>query len=248
MGDVKNDRGGEAIYNQEDVLNILDEYGSMSKDLVRSELELVANMGAVYCSDLLAQGQQQGLQLCGDIGAVEEETKLEAVASLMDWAGEDEVSLPVRKTMLASLSSNAGGGSGGADAEALRDECRTLGERNQLLQRQTAELLRERSSLASELADLKSQFNSVKAELSNEGKNSAAVQEMEAQLTGTRQMLDSKNAEVERIKEDLNKRLIDSNQFRDMKAILAKKNQQIKELRDKIRQYEPDEDGLIRED
>ena len=46
------------IKNQEDVLALLDEFHSMTKDLTRSELENLGNMSALYAADLLQQSQQ----------------------------------------------------------------------------------------------------------------------------------------------------------------------------------------------
>lgn len=46
--------------------------------------------------------------------------------------------------------------------------------------------------------------------------------------------------------QDLNKRLGESQQFKELKSIIAKKNLQIKELREKLGKYETDgDDGVV---
>jgi len=250
LKEVKEDRGGETIYNQQDVLGLLDEFHSMCKDLTRGELENIGNMSALYGADLLQQAQSQGLQLCGDVGGIEEESRLQAVADLADWAGTAPV--PTRAGILGRLPGAGGSGGGspqGPDTEALVAENKQLQERFRVMQMQCAELLKERSILSEELEGMRSQFGTMKSQLSGDMAAQGAVREMESQLANTKNLLESKQGEVERIKEDLNKRLIDSNQFKDLKAILSKKNQQIKVLRDRLRKYEPDDDaGLVRED
>lgn len=78
----------------------------MVKELTRSELDVLANMMALYAADLLFQGQQSHLNLAADVSAVENEARLAKIAELADWQGSADA--PVKVGGLVAL----GGGGG----------------------------------------------------------------------------------------------------------------------------------------
>lgn len=243
--DIKDERMGETIYNQEDVVCLLDEYGRMVKEIVRQELDGLGNMIALYSSDMLQQAQGQGIQVAGDVSIIEDQSRLSMVAELAEYAGN--AAAPVRKpNNLAALS----GAPTQSNAAALQEENRVLQERFEAMQKQLTDMMRERSSLAEELAELKKTFSTVKAQMGAEMQNNSAVKNMETQLQSTRSLLENKSSEIEKIRNDMNRRLADSHQFKELKGIVAKKNAQIKALRDRLGKYEDDDDavGLIREE
>lgn len=67
--------------------------------------------------------------------------------------------------------------------------------------------MRERSSLSAELTHIKENFGSMKAQMSSDAQNSNAVKDIENQLGSTKAMLDAKTEELEKYRDDLNKRL-----------------------------------------
>jgi len=141
---------------------------------------------------------------------------------------------------LASLSNAPGQSS--SDTE-LREQNKVLQDRYEAMQKQFHEMMKERTSLADELSELKMSFDTMKNRMGAEMQGASAVKEMEQQLANTRSLLDNKSSEVEKIREDMNKRLGDSNQFKELKGIVAKKNTQIKSLRDRLAKYETPDDG-----
>merc|ERR1711862_157916 len=98
------------------------------------------------------------------------------------------------------------------------------------MQTEMSGLLKERSSLAAELEKVKANFKELLTR-SPDSAGSANAVEIERDLNETRLMLDSKNAECDMMKQDLTKRLGDTAQFRDLKALVKKKSDENKELK-----------------
>merc|ERR1719235_218936 len=59
----------------------------------------------------------------------------------------------------------------------------------------------------------------------------AGVAQIEQSLHETQAQLDSKSAEAEQMRRELNQRVGDTQQFRDLKGILKQKTEQVKRLR-----------------
>ncbi len=85
--DLKDDRCAETIYNQEDVVTLLDEFAKMIKEVVKLELDTVTNMMALHTADLFAQAQSRSVQLGSDLSVVEDEARLAKIAELAEWQG-----------------------------------------------------------------------------------------------------------------------------------------------------------------
>merc|ERR1711862_1039347 len=98
------------------------------------------------------------------------------------------------------------------------------------MQTEMSGLLKERSSLAAELEKVKANFKEMLTR-SPDNAGSANAVEIERALNETRMMLDSKNSECDAMRQDLNKRLGDSSQFRDLKALVKKKSDENKQLK-----------------
>ncbi|CAD7966286.1 unnamed protein product [Amoebophrya sp. A120] len=232
--DLKDDRCAETIYNQEDVVTLLDEFAKMIKEVVKLELDTVTNMMALHTADLFAQAQSRSVQLGSDLSVVEDEARLAKIAELAEWQG----TAGNKPAVLASLGSAAAGGS----SDELVKENQMLQERYQSIQKQLSEMMSERSALKEELAQIKTSFSTIKDRMGADLQSTSMVKDLEGQLKNTKMLLDSKASEAEKAREDLTRRLGDSSQFKDLKNIVAKKNQTIKQLRERLRQYEGDGD------
>merc|ERR1712118_86262 len=137
----------------------------------------------------------------------------------------------------------------GANAQELRDlkqENRQMLDRYQQMQKQVSDLLKERSMLTDELEGVKATFLGLKEQLQM-GRADAA-ESMEIALMNARTQLDQRTAELEVLSNDLNKRVGDSSQFKEMRSIIAKKNQQIKDMRARLAMYEPHDDVIVDDD
>lgn len=240
--DIKDDRCSDDVYNRDDVQSIMDSYCIQVSASVKEELEKVANLSAVYVSQLLQQAQISGLQLETDISIIEDQSRIDSIQELAKFGAAPP---QPKRASLPQLSAQGYSNDPNLlqECQDLKEENRKMADRFQQMQTQTTELLRERASLSSELEKVKENFKRVRAEMSAQGGTASAqgIQEIETSVVETKKMLDDKKAECEEMRQDLKKRLGDSAQFRELKAIIAKKNQMIKDLRARLAQYEVDD-------
>lgn len=115
-------------------------------------------------------------------------------------------------------------------------------DRYQQMQKQVSQLLQERTVLSEELATVKTNLKALKR--SNAENDSAGAAAVDAQLREAQASLARKKEECDSTKKDLNKKLNDTTQFRDLKTIVTKKNAQIKDLRSRLAKYEPQDDAV----
>lgn len=238
--DVKDDRCSDDVYNRDDVRSIMDSYCIQVSSAVKEELEKVSNLSAVYVSQLLAQAQAASLTLETDISLIEDQGRIEQIKELASMKPGPPVP---KRGPLPQL--NAQGYSNDPallqECQDLKEENRKMADRFQQMQAQTTDLLRERASLSGELEKVKENFKRVRAEMAGAQLSAGGIQEIENSLGETKKLLDDKKQECEQMRQDLKQRLGDSAQFRELKTIIAKKNQMIKELRARLGQYEVDE-------
>lgn len=204
---------------------------------LREEMAQVMDLSAVYVSQLLAQAQLCGISLDSvDVSLVEDQTRIGAIKAL-GGAGAPPPQPP--RPSLAQLQPMLQP-SGTADLamaqemQDLKEENRKLQERYQKMQTETSSLLQERSTLSGELQKVQANFDVFRQQVNASGLDSGSsvnVQQIEASLGETKGLLDAKNAECARLNQEVNQRLGDSSQFKELKAIVKKKSDEVKVLR-----------------
>merc|ERR1711879_299084 len=122
--------------------------------------------------------------------------------------------------------------------EDLREENRQLKDQNLKLETEVAKTKKERAALATELEQVKANF---KQHLQNKhtdsggggggGEGGAALERALAQVKAE---LEEKQKECDAQKKDLEMRLGDSRQFKDLKALVKKKSDEVRELREQL--------------
>jgi hypothetical protein len=229
-----------AIFNRTEVENILLMYSQQVMGHLREQLEMTSNLSAVYVSQLFLQAEQAGLLLqVDDISVVEDQSRLTQIQALQGApppAPKPRAALP---TITASAAPDP---QVLQEMQDLRDSNQQLTERYQAMQGQVSSLLGERSSMSAELDQVKANFEAVMNRMHETGASQdagmqAATQQLEQTLNQTQYNLDTKSAEAEALRRDLDTRLADSTQFRDLKGIVQKKSSEIRALKDMLRQY-----------
>mmetsp|Transcript_11790 Transcript_11790/g.35569 ORF Transcript_11790/g.35569 Transcript_11790/m.35569 type:complete len:278 (+) Transcript_11790:73-906(+) len=211
-----------AIFNYADVRLLLDAYHNQVMASLRDELEKTANLSAVFAAQLLGQAEAAGVTLqVEDISVIEDQNRLGEIGAL------PAVNAPPLAPKKAALT--AVGGTGTADPavlqelQDLKEENRVMKDRNMHLQTEISGALRERSALAAELDQVKTSLTGAQ----QAGGGDANAAEYQRQLT-------EKHAELESLKRELNQRLGDSSQFRELKSIVQKKSAENKELKQRL--------------
>jgi leucine zipper transcription factor-like protein 1 len=226
-----------AIFNCENVQGILAAYQQQAMEGLSEELEKVVKLSAVYCTELMRAAQAQGVNLqAGDISIVEDANRQHQV-NAMTAVGRAP---PARSnSLLPTL-----GGEGRASDPGLlrqledsREETRKMTERYQAMQNEVTSLLQERSSLSSELETVKSSFTELRTYMAAAGSDAASQQragELEQRLVHTQQAATSRDAQLDQMRREMEGRLGDSSQFKQLKTIIKEKNNQIKILRGQL--------------
>eukprot|EP00906_Rhabdomonas_costata_P026703 RCo038031 len=109
------------------------------------------------------------------------------------------------------------------------EEVKLLQDKLKKMQEQYSAVVKQKSALADELQSLKEQSSS-----------SVKDAGLEAELEKLKLELQEKAKETEALGRSMEGKLSESTQFKNLKAMLGQKNEAIKELRQKLRKYEPD--------
>lgn len=218
------------LYNKTDVENLLDTYHAVIVGCIREEVENMVNISAVYVSELYSQAQQLGITLdSADVSLIEDKTRVDQIKMMMSSGGA-----PLLQPM---VSRNATLPTLGAQDPAmlqenqdLKEQNRQMNDRYQQMQHEVSQLLKERSVMLRELEEVKSNFTQLRA-MQPESAGNSQINEIERRCMATQGMLDAKKAECDAMSRDLNQRLGDSTQFKELKAIVKKKSHEVIQLR-----------------
>lgn len=229
----------DAVYNGKEVEDLLQQYHAQLIGALRQELAQIIDFTAVYTSQILSQAQQYGMTLDGvDINMVEDQNRVNALHAMDSSIAPP---MPAQRPTLAALQPT-----GAPDLlmtqkmQDLEEENRQLQARYQKMQSESTTLLHERSGLQAELEKIKTNFDVFRQQVNQAGldsSSSANVQEIEASLASSHNALQARNAEIARMKQEQEARIADSSQFRELKAIVKKKSDEVKLLRRAMQQH-----------
>jgi len=245
--DTKSDRLNDDLYNHDDVENHMDflaeEFSEMSKD----ELTKVTQISAAYIIELLQQAERHRIELSADISIVEDEKRLSEVNDLANnpnWRPP-----PMKKATLSAINSDGPDVHSLQEIQDLKEENRIMQDRYQTMQKQLSQLLAERQTLSEELEIVKTNYKNYKRQTEDQSEDTDSKNNnVVYQLHDARGLLAQKKEECEMMKSDLNKKLNDTTQFKDLKNIVMKKNSMIKDLRNRLSRYEPDDGDVCLSD
>jgi leucine zipper transcription factor-like protein 1 len=139
------------------------------------------------------------------------------------------------------------------EVQSLKEENQQWADKLARVQAQVEEVIQERERLAMELDSAVINLESLKnTQLQGEvhPQQDAHLMEVESRLTQEQAQLVQKAAEVEEMRNRKDSMVVqESAQFKELKKVIAKKNMQLKELRQRLARYEPDDDdALVAED
>eukprot|EP00747_Dinoflagellata_sp_TGD_P169869 gnl/TRDRNA2_/TRDRNA2_199970_c0_seq1.p1 gnl/TRDRNA2_/TRDRNA2_199970_c0~~gnl/TRDRNA2_/TRDRNA2_199970_c0_seq1.p1 ORF type:complete len:294 (-),score=87.29 gnl/TRDRNA2_/TRDRNA2_199970_c0_seq1:58-939(-) len=234
--DYKSDRlmDDQAIYNKGDAEVLVDGLRDQMLTTINEQLHNTVNLTAVYMSQLMAQAESVNFILqVDDISVIEDVSRTDQVSAL---AALPQQPLQPRKqaTLTAIRAAYNNDPAVVGELQEMKEQNRQMMDRYQLMQTEVSSLLQERSALSTELEKVKNNFKNMKLQLSQSEPNAAAhpgLGEFEAALNESQSLLDEKSAQCEQMRRELNARLGDSTQFRDLKALVKKKSDEVKTLR-----------------
>ncbi|XP_058039354.1 leucine zipper transcription factor-like protein 1 [Ahaetulla prasina] len=260
--DLKESRLVEDTFTVDEVTDILDGLQTVVHSEVESELINTTYTNVLLLRQFFSQAEKWCLKLQTDISELENRDLLEQVAEFEKsefTSSNKKLNPELVKTKLTPLHEGA--------SELLNKEIARLHEENEKLKTrlktieiQATNALDEKSKLEKALQTIQiaqgdQKFNTTQdvSELENTMANlkcqfertlqdsTASQKSLEENLMSTKHDLLKVQDQLVLAEKELEKKFQQTAAYRNMKEILSKKNDQIKELRKKLSKYEPDD-------
>ncbi|KAG5268638.1 hypothetical protein AALO_G00214770 [Alosa alosa] len=258
--DLKDSRLVEDTFTVDEVTEMLDGLQMVVRGEVDTELLNMAHTNVLLLRQLFSQAEKFYLRLQSDISELENRDLLEQVAEF-EKADFKSGSKEINRPKLAPL--NEGGVSELLNKEIgrLQEENDKLKARLRTLESQATSALDERSKAERALKDLQvtqgeQQYTVQSQEISSLEDTVASLQAefqkslsaKEASQRDLQENLVSAKHDLLRVQDqlalaekDLDRKFQETAAYRNMKEILSKKNDQIKDLRRRLQKYESDD-------
>eukprot|EP00455_Lapot_gusevi_P025713 TRINITY_DN2714_c0_g1_i1.p1 TRINITY_DN2714_c0_g1~~TRINITY_DN2714_c0_g1_i1.p1 ORF type:complete len:338 (-),score=142.75 TRINITY_DN2714_c0_g1_i1:43-996(-) len=261
--DTKDMRLLEDMYTADDVKNIIDGLCTVIMADVQKEFESVSHKSALYFRQMFAAAEQQNVQLQVNINVLDDESQMGSMRQLEVEKKVEVASIPSLPTLpspmaapkLAPLQPSVDPVSI-AKIKELEEANEKLKSSLNKIQAQWIELQKKNNEMkaqmeASEVAQAAAEraaqealASAAQAQAAANAAMAAAAAAAEVPAPPPAPVADPAEivmlkAQIDGLKTELASRMAQSKQFQEMKKIVNKKNQQIKELRDRLSQVEP---------
>lgn len=266
--ELKDSRLVEDTYTLDEVTDMLDGLCAVVRGEVESELINAAHTNVLLLRQVFSQAEKWHLKLQADISELENRELIEEIAKFEEREFSSGPSTSQSK--LSKLSQvpkleplNEGGGAALLQVEInrLNEENSKLKDRIKILEGKATSVIGERSRLQADLestqaalkakgnvksygkdvADLEEQMAAAKLDLKlSKERGSTQAASLHEELTNCKHEILKLQHDLEEAEKDLAKKFNETTQYKNMKQMLTSKNDQIKDLRARLRKYEPD--------
>ncbi|XP_076014321.1 leucine zipper transcription factor-like protein 1 [Genypterus blacodes] len=261
--ELKESRLVEETFTVDEVREMLDGLQAVVRGEVETELINTAHTNVLLIRQLFSQAEKFYLRLQTDISELENRELLEQVAEFekTDFKSNDKIHQEASKPKLAPL--NEGGVSELLHKEItrLQEENGKLKARLRTLETQAMSALDERTRAERALIDIqKVQGEHQVADQSQEvstledtvaslkedyqrslSANVASQKDLQQNLMSSKHDLLRVQEQLTLAEKELEKKFQETSAYRNMKDMLTKKNEQIKDIRKRLQRYEPNE-------
>lgn len=266
--ELKDSRLVEDTYTLDEVTDMLDGLCAVVRGEVESELINAAHTNVLLLRQVLSQAEKWHLKLQADISELENRELINEIAKFEEREfSPGAQSSQIKLSKLSQTSKleplNEGGGAALLQIEInrLNEENSKLRDRIKILEGKATSAIGEKSKLQAdlestqaalkakgnvkghgkELADLEEQMAATKLDLKmTKEKGSTHAASLHDELTNTKHEILRLQHDLEEAQKDLAKKFNETTQYKNMKQMLTSKNDQIKDLRSRLRKYEPD--------
>lgn len=266
--ELKDSRLVEDTYTLDEVTDMLNGLCAVVRGEVESELINAAHTNVLLLRQVFSQAEKWHLKLQADISELENRELIEEIAKFEEREFSSGPSTSQSK--LSKLSQvpkleplNEGGGAALLQVEInrLNEENSKLKDRIKTLEGKATSVIGERSRLQADLestqaalkakgnvksygkdvADLEEQMAAAKLDLKlSKEKGSTQAASLHEELSNCKHEILKLQHDLEEAEKDLAKKFNETTQYKNMKQMLTSKNDQIKDLRARLRKYEPD--------
>ncbi|XP_046357309.1 leucine zipper transcription factor-like protein 1 [Haliotis rufescens] len=261
--ELRDSRLTEGTFTIDEVTEMLEGLQTVVRSEAESELLNTAHTNVLMMRQMFIQAEKWHLKLQADISELENRDLLEQIKDFE----EREFSGTKRDTeftpsKLAPLNETGGTALLHMKIEELEEENKTLERKLQLYEAQMSDEQKRQLKLSGDLDRLNSQMGSMKGKQggadseeirrkladmqteldSTRKKGQLSEANMETDLAGTKHELLRIREMLEMAEKELEKKVSQTNPFKNLKQMLMKKNDQMKELRKRLSKYETVED------
>ncbi|XP_034428701.1 leucine zipper transcription factor-like protein 1 isoform X2 [Hippoglossus hippoglossus] len=255
--ELKDSRLVEETFTVDEVREMLDGLQVVVRGEVEMELINTAHTNVLLLRQLFSQAEKFYLRLQSDISELENRELLEQVAEFekTDFKTTDKINQETNKPKLAPL--NEGGVSELLNKEIarLQEENNKLKTRLRTLETQAMSALDERTRAERALKDLQKvqgeqqEINCLEdtvAALKEDyerslNANAVSHKDLQENLISAKHELLRVQEQLTLAEKELDRKFQQTAAYRNMKEILTKKNEQIKDIRKRLQRYEPNE-------
>lgn len=260
--ELKSSRLDETTYTIDEVTEMLDGLLSVVRGEVEGELDNTAYTNVLLLRQMFQQAEKWHLKLQADISELENRELIETIADFeeREFAGttrDTDFNSVLRKMKLAPINESGGAALLHMKIEELEKENLKLSEQRIQLEKQVKSLggsvavSAAASSVAAgsnqndgEVNDLRKKLASLESDLDSTKRSSAnSSNSMEKDLVSTKHELLKIKEMLEMAEKELEKKVSQTNPFKNLKQMLVKKNDQLKELRKRLSKYEKVDDA-----
>uniref|UniRef100_A0A8C6E743 Leucine zipper transcription factor-like protein 1 n=1 Tax=Moschus moschiferus TaxID=68415 RepID=A0A8C6E743_MOSMO len=240
--DLKESRLVEETFTVDEVSEVLNGLQAVVHGEVESELINTAYTNVLLLRQLFSQAEKWYLKLQTDISELENRELLEQVAEFE----KAEFTSSNKKSIIDSMKPKLAPLHEGGTAELLNKATDALDEKSKL-ERALQDLQLEHGNQkecinAQDLSDLENTVAALKSEfqktLNEQTENQKSLEE---NLATAKHDLLRVQEQLSLAEKELEKKFQQTAAFRNMKEILSKKNDQIKDLRKRLAKYEPED-------
>jgi leucine zipper transcription factor-like protein 1 len=254
----------EETYTVDEVKDILSSLEGVTRADVESELIYSSHTSVLVLKQACEQAEKWHLKLNPNISELENREQIQKVARFEALKFSDDLkssSSVLGGRRLEPLNESGGSALLQLEIDRLKEDNKRLSSRlsqaettvkdaiakKDKLQKQLQEIQQsttpqETAGESDELTRLHQEVSDLKAELSATKSTPVVLDtgKLERELEMRCQELLKVNAELETVKSEMDKKFNETSQFVNMKKMLSSKNDQIKQLRDRLKRYEPD--------
>ncbi|XP_069119589.1 leucine zipper transcription factor-like protein 1 [Argopecten irradians] len=257
--DLKSSRLDETTYTIDEVTDMLDGLLAVVRGEVDDELINTSHTNILLCRQMFMQAEKWHLKLAADISELENRDLLEQIADFeeKEFAGtkmDSDLQGVLKNVKLTPINQKGGTELLHRRIEELDHEMKKLMAENKkakekLLKIGGASALSGLSSVSDddsrsgmhelEVEAMRKQLQGMSAELAETRKSGAAsLGNMETDLASTKHELLRIQEMLEMAEKELEKKVHQTTPFKNLKQMLTKKNDQIKDLRRRLSKYE----------
>ncbi|XP_030253337.1 leucine zipper transcription factor-like protein 1 isoform X2 [Sparus aurata] len=255
--ELKDSRLVDETFTVDEVKEMLDGLQVVVRGEVEMELINTAHTNVLLLRQLFSQAEKFYLRLQSDISELENRELLEQVAEFekTDFKTTDKINQETSKPKLAPLNESGVSELLNKEISRLQEENDKLKSRLRTLESQAMSALDEKTRAERALKDLQkvqgeqqeiSSLEDTVAALRVDyersvSANAVSQKDLQENLIASKHELLRVQEQLNMAEKELEKKFQQTAAYRNMKEILTKKNEQIKDIRKRLQRYEPNE-------